>query len=326
MAFGLAGLSETWLIMAGYGHASRDLATALAALSGLVWLIVLGSYLRYALSDPAVLKRDLFDPIASPFLSAAVITPMLLAVAGITPYAPELGKVLFDVFTVPTFLLGAFFIGDWIYTPLDIDKVHPGYFLPTVAGGLIASDGAALTGQHLLAEAMFGLGVISWLVVGSIILGRLFTRPQLPAPLIPTLAIEVAPAAVASLAYFDAHGDRITAVTAFLAGYGLLMVVAQIRLLPAYLRLRFMPSFWAFTFSWAAVASAAIHWLQDLHPAGYLAWEYVVAGAISILVAAVAGRTLVALWRRRLLPPATTPAPVTLADSAVADGAPLSNN
>jgi hypothetical protein len=47
------------------------------------------------------------------------------------------------------------------------------------------------------------------------------------------------------------------------------MVIAQLRLLPTYLRLPFMPSTWAFTFSWAAVAAAAIIWLQSLQPAGY---------------------------------------------------------
>ena len=45
-----------------------------------------------------------------------------------------------------------------------------------------------------------------WLVVGSIILGRLFFGPRLPEALVPTLAIEVAPGAVASLAWFALNG------------------------------------------------------------------------------------------------------------------------
>lgn len=61
---------------------------------------------------------------------------------------------------------------------------------------------------------MFGYAVICWLVLGSIILGRLLMRPLPPPPLLPTLAIEVAPAAVASLAYFALHGDRVDPVVA----------------------------------------------------------------------------------------------------------------
>ncbi|MGI8880622.1 MAG: hypothetical protein ACR2KJ_08985 [Jatrophihabitans sp.] len=137
-------------------------------------------------------------------------------------------------FLVLTVLLGGWFTGQWIYAPVDLDRFHPGYFLPTVAGGLIAAAAAATVGQHRLAEVMLGLGTVCWLVLGSIILGRLLFRPLLPPPLQPTLAIEVAPAAVASLAWFALHGDAIDLVSSFVAGYGLLMVIAQLRLLPAY--------------------------------------------------------------------------------------------
>jgi tellurite resistance protein len=97
------------------------------------------------------------------------------------------------------------------------------------------------------------------------------------------------------------------------------MVLAQVRLLPAYLRLPFMPSTWAFTFSWAAVASAALHWLNALRPNGYPVWQYLVLTAATVLVGAVALRTLVALARHQLLPEPTRP--LRTAESAV--GAPV---
>jgi tellurite resistance protein len=215
--------------------------------------------------------------------------------------------VVVDVSVTATVLLAAWFTGQWIYGPVDFTKLHPGYFLPTVAGGLVASIGAADVGQPRLAEAMLGLGVVSWLVMGSMILARLFFQPALPTALVPTLAIEVAPAAVASLAYFARHGDRIDQLAAFLAGYGVLMALAQLRLLPAFMRLTFMPSFWAFTFSWAAVATVGLHWLDALRPAGYIGLEYVVIAVITVLVAAIAARTVVALLRGQLLPAPVAP-------------------
>ncbi|WP_237539893.1 MULTISPECIES: hypothetical protein [unclassified Streptomyces] len=45
---------------------------------------------------------------------------------------------LVDVFLVLTVLLGGWFTGQWIYGPLELDRLHPGYFLQTVAGGLVA--------------------------------------------------------------------------------------------------------------------------------------------------------------------------------------------
>jgi tellurite resistance protein len=308
MPFGLAGLGETWSIAARYHHAPDAVAEITLLVSAAVWVIIVGGYLRHLAHDGAVLGKDLLDPIAAPFASLALITPLLLASVGLYPHAETAGRVITDVFVVLTVLLGGWFTGQWIYGQLDIDTFHPGYFLPTVAGGLVGSASAAAVGQHRLAEFMFGLGLICWIVLGSIILGRLLFRPMLPPPLQPTLAIEIAPAAVASLAWFELHGARIDTVTAVLAGYGVLMVLAQVRLLPAYRRLPFMPSTWAFTFSWAAVASVVLIWLQVTHVAGYRAWQYVVLTVITALVAAIAARTLLAIGRHQLLPRPPKPA------------------
>jgi tellurite resistance protein len=305
--FGLAGLGEAWTAMAGFHHAPDLVGEILFLLSAAAWFVVLGAYLGHLSSDRTVVARDLTDPIAAPFASLALITPMLLAGQGLYPHAGTAGRLLTDVFLALTVVLGGWFTGQWIYRPVDLDKFHPGYFLPTVAGGLIASAAAASVGQQRLAEAMFGLGGVCWIVLGSVILGRLLFRPMLPPALQPTLAIEVAPAAVASLAWFQIHGSRLDIVAAFLAGYGLLMVIAQLRLLPAFRRLPFMPSTWAFTFSWSAVATVALIWLQDGQVAGYRVGQYLVLAAITLLIGGIAIRTVVAISRRQLLPrPAAT--------------------
>jgi tellurite resistance protein len=313
MPFGLAGLGEAWMALADEHHAPALVGDVILLSSAASWLAVVVAYLTYlvtaAPSARTALSGDLLDPIAAPFAALAFIVPVLVASDGLFPYAATPARVITDVFIVLTVLLGGWFTGQWILGPVDLDRFHPGYFLPTVAGGLIASDGAALVGQMRLAEVMLGLGVLSWIVLGSLILGRLLFRPLLPPALLPTLAIEVAPAAVASLAWFAIGGARVNLVAAFLAGYGILMVIAQLRLLPAYLRLSFMPSTWAFTFSWAAVAAAAIVWLQSLHPAGYRVWQYVLIAAITALVGGIAIRTVIAISRHQLLPHPTHPTP-----------------
>jgi tellurite resistance protein len=304
--FGLAGLGEAWTALATEQHAPALVGEIVLLISAGSWLTVLGAYASHlitaASSAWAALRGDLLDPVAAPFASLAFIVPVLLASDGLFHQAATPGRVLTDVFIAGTVLLGGWFTGQWIVGPVDLDRFHPGYFLPTVAGGLISSAGAALVGQPRLAEALLGFGVVSWIVLGSLILGRLLFRPLLPPPLQPTMAIEVAPAAVASIAWFAIHGPRVDQVTAFLAGYGMLMVIAQLRLLPAYLRLPFMPSTWAFTFSWAAVATAAVVWLQSVQPAGYRGWQYVVIAAVTALVGGIAGRTVIAISRGRLLP------------------------
>lgn len=320
MAFGIAGLAGGWLTMSEFGHASQTVGDVLIALAGLTWLAVLIAYLRWALPHGR-LVADLLDPIAGPFASLVVIVPMLVAAEGIYPHAHATGRVTFDVFLSLTVLLGGWFTGQWIYTPMNLDTFHPGYFLPTVAGGLVAAGGAAQVGQHRLAQTMFGLGIICWVIFGSVIMGRLLFRPLVPPALLPTYAIEVAPAAVASLAWFALNGGHVDSVAALLGGYGLLMVLAQLRLLPAYLRLRFMPSTWAFTFSWAAVATAGLRWLQALHPAGATAWQYLVLALITAFIAAIAIRTIIALARGQLLPAPAAPIAASTTAELSEDGA-----
>ena len=80
------------------------------------------------------------------------------------------------------------------------------------------------------------------------------------------------------------------------------MVAAQLPLLPRYLRLPFSLGTWAFTFSWAAVASTTLFWIAAGRLPGDRAYSYLTLAAISILVSAVAARTILALVRGQLLP------------------------
>ena len=308
IAFGLAGLAGTWSAAASAGLAPQWIAQALLAVAAVTWLVVLVAYLVSALGHGGSRRSDLTHPALAPIVSLALITPMVLASAGIAPHAPAIGTGLTDLFIAFTVLHGAWFTGQLIYGEAALDQLHPGYFLPTVAGGLVAAMSAAAVGQPALGHVMFGYGVVCWFVLGSIILGRLVFRPALPAALTPTLAIEVAPAAVASLAWFALDGGAIDGIAQFLAGYGMLMVLVQLRLLPMFLRLRFSIGFWAFTFSWAAVASVVLHWLVVTRPSGYVAWAWIVLAAITILIGAIAVRSIMALVAGTLFPPRPGPA------------------
>jgi tellurite resistance protein len=300
--FGLLGLADCWLVAANFGLAPVMIGRLLVAVAVIVWVVVGYAHLRGMRADHVSLGTNLADQIAGPFASLAVIMPMLAAADALYPLTHTAGTVVVDVLIGATVVLSGWFMGQWIYRPLELAKVHPGYFLPSVAGGLVASASAGLIGQLRLAEMLFGLGLMSWIVLGSVILGRLVVGPPLPGPLMPTIAIEVAPAAVATFAAFVIDGHRVDTLVRVLAGYGVFMIIAQLRLLPAYRRLSFMPSFWAFTFSWAAVTFAGLFWLGVTRPTGWRAESYVALTLITAFIGAIAARTALALRRGQLLP------------------------
>jgi tellurite resistance protein len=319
--FGLLGLADCWLVAATFGLAPVLVGRVLVSVAIAVWLAVGSAYFRGARAQQLRLGAALSDPVAGPFASLVVIAPMLAAADALYPLSHPAGTVVVDVLVAATVVLAGWFTGQWIYGPLEPTKIHPGYFLPSVAGGFIAAASAGLVGQRGLAEALFGMGLVCWLVLGSIVLGRLVLGPALPPALLPTVAIEVAPAAVATFAWFIIDGRQVDDLVRLLAGYGLLMVVAQVRLVPAYRRLPFMPSFWAFTFSWAAVTFAGMFWLGVTHPTGWRAESYVALALITTFIAAIALRTAVGLRRGELLPSAPAPSE-PLAGMAVASPAP----
>lgn len=301
-SFGIAGLAGTWTIAAGQHRVPGWVGDALLVVAAVVWVVTAAGYAAWAIGHHPTFRADLTDPVAAPFAALAVIVPVLLAAGGIAPRAPVAGAVVVDVFVALTVAHGSWFVGRLLRGRIDVDRLHPGYFLPTVAGGLVGAEAAVTVGQHLLGEVLFGYGLISWLLLGPMILARLLLRPALPAPLLPTLAVQVAPAAVASLAYVALEGPTPDPVLAALAGFGLLMVLAQLPLTGAYLRLPFRVSHWAFTFSWAAVAGAVLTWVHALHPAGEAVLADAVLAAVTLLVGAIGARSVVALARGELLP------------------------
>jgi tellurite resistance protein len=161
----------------------------------------------------------------------------------------------------------------------------------------VGAAAAAEVGLRPVAEAAFGIGVLSWLLLGSVMLNF---RPRLPTALVPTLAIEIAPPAIGGVAYLAISGPALG--TYILGGYTVLMALVQARLIPLYLRLRFNYAFWAFTFSYAIAASYALDWLHLKHPAGEQVYGAIVLALITGLIATIAVRSLILLAKGQFLP------------------------
>jgi len=291
------------------------IADALSVAAAVVWLLVIAGSLARMVRSPHSVLAELRDPVFSPFWSLTFIIGMLLA-GELGAHAPGPAKDLFVAFFIATVLMGGWLTGEWIAGELDQSKLHPGYLLPTVAGGLLGAEGAAQFGLRGIGWMSFGIGMLCWLLLGSLILNRLLLVKPLAPLLQPTLAIELAPPAVAGSAYFLLHGSVPTAFAYALAGYTVLMVLVQLRLLPLYVRLKFNPGFWSFTFSWSAVAAIALRWLAVEAPGGQTLYASSVAGAISLLVAAVAARSLLAVARGELLLPSAAAPAVTVSAPA----------
>jgi tellurite resistance protein len=296
VAFGLAGLAQVWLAANRVVGAPRAVANALFIVAAAAWALITVAYFRQGWRQ---VLADLRDSALAPFVSLAFIIPILFG-AALYPYAATGGRVIVAVFLAGTVLVGGWLTGQWMTGDLDPVRLHPGYFLPTVAGGFIGSAAAADVGFRSAGAAAFGIGLVCWLMLGSILLNRLFLRGPLPTPLVPSLAIEAAPPAVGGIAYLALSGPRIG--TDIFGGYTVLMVLVQVRLLPLYLRLRFDSSFWLFAFAYASVATYALDWLDLSRPAGFQGYAGVVLALITGFIGVVAVRSLLLAAKGEYLP------------------------
>lgn len=197
---------------------------AISLLAAGVWGVLVAAYLAQGRRQ---VLADLKDPVLAPFVPVSVVTAMLLS-ASLAHYAVGAGQVLVATFLAIMIALGGWMTGQWVLGDLDQGSVHPGHFLPTVAGGLVGAFAAAQGHLHEVAMASFGIGCSAGLAgIEPALLPVPATRRPLPDD-----GHRACPPALAGVAYLAITGTEAGPVTAGLAGYTVLMLLVQLRLLP----------------------------------------------------------------------------------------------
>jgi Voltage-dependent anion channel len=191
IVLGLSGLTVLWV----FAHASfggpEMIGDALGGLATIVWVGLTVAYLR---QGPRQILADARDATVSPFLAAWVMSAYVLAAGWLEPLAPGTTRAIVNVFLVIGLLVSGLLTGQWLTGGLEEATFGPAFYLPGVGIDFVGADAAATVGLHSIAQLFFGIGVAAW---GSDQLGdaRMFFRRRLAPSPIPTMAIEMAPAA-----------------------------------------------------------------------------------------------------------------------------------
>lgn len=143
----MAGLAQAWSAVTQLSDGSDWPGNVLWIVAAATWLVTLAAYLANIAAQRRW-KTELSDPTFGPFTALIVILPMLLG-ARLAEQARGAGEFVFGCSAVLVVLVGAWISGEWITSDGDIRRWHPGYFLPTAAGGLLAG-GASAGGQCLV--------------------------------------------------------------------------------------------------------------------------------------------------------------------------------
>lgn len=181
------------------------------------------------------------------------------------------------------------------------EATTPGLYLPTVANNFISAMACGAFGFHDAGLVFLGAGVFSWLSLEPVILQRLRSAGELPAPMRSSLGIQLAPALVACSAWLSVNGGEADTFAKMLFGYGLLQLLFTLRLMPWYLSQPFNASFWSFSFGVSALATTGLH-LGQSSPSGFF---HAIAIPLFIftnaIIALLLVRTFILLMQGKLL-------------------------
>jgi tellurite resistance protein len=300
---GLGGLSIAWRRAARVWDLPQWPALTLLAVATLAFLVVGALYAVKWVRHPVAARAELHHPVRMTFAPALTIAVLVLATAG-QDVAPTLASALWWVGAVGHLVATVAVLSVWFSRPdIGAGAVTPAWFIPVV-GNVVTPLAAARLGSVELAWFAFGVGLVFWMGLLPLLLHRVLLHdPPLPAKLLPTIAIFIAPPAMAMLSWQALTGVVDGPVVRVLYSAAMVFVVLLLAQVP---RLRLVPfalPAWAYTFPLAAASAAAISVAAARPQAAYDVIAATLLGGTTVLVLAVAALTLRAAARRQICVP-----------------------
>ncbi|WP_163138782.1 SLAC1 anion channel family protein, partial [Arhodomonas sp. KWT] len=287
IVMGLAGLAIAWERAARVTGVPAAVAPVLATSVAAVFIVLLGVYAAKLLRRRADVLAELHHPVKLSFFPTISISLVLLGTLALV-HAPAVAPWLWGAGAAAQLAFTLYIVGAWLHQErFEIVHVSPAWFIPAVGNILVPIAGVPL-GLAELSWFFFSVGVMFWLVLLTIVVYRMIFHQPLPATLMPTLFILVAPPAVGFVAYVQLTGG-VDAFARVLFHTGLFLLLLLLTQWRRFTRLRFAISWWAYSFPLAAMTVAAF----GLHASDSRSWVLVLACALLALVTAVVAGLIV---------------------------------
>lgn len=165
-----------------------------------------------------------------------------------------------------------------------LEHANPSWFIPVV-GNIIAPITGAKLGFIEISWFFFGVGIVFWLVLLTIIINRLIFHEALPARFKPMLFILLAPPSIGFVSY-SSLVPELTDFSRILISVALFTAILLALNINQFRKSGFFLSSWAYSFPVAAFNVALFRYAElTLSPIGFY-----------IGVALLGGLTLLVLW------------------------------
>lgn len=272
----------------GWGHWASSLCLALTIFD---FALVAFFYGLKVLRHPLAVAAEWHHPVRLAFFPAISISLLLIATA-LRPHSPGPAEMVWFLGALAQSGLTLAVISGWIgkraFQPMHIS---PAWFIPAVGNVVVPVAGVGF-GYEEVSWLFFSTGMLFWVVLLTLVMNRLIFHDPLPARLLPTLVILIAPPAVGFLAWLQLNGGEIDAFARMLFYAAVLFAAIVVTQVPGLLRLPFALSWWALSFPVAALTLAALRYGTLMPHPVYVSLGGVGVALVGVIVMALTIRTI----------------------------------
>lgn len=297
---GIAGLSIAWHQASLEFGISLVISEATGILALVVFVILGASYLIKAAKYPEAVVAEYNHPIAGNFFGTITIAILLLS-SIVAQVSQILAEVMWTWGTVSTLVLCFAIVSRLLKGKIEAAHAVPAWFIPGVATLDIAVAGGTMpmAWAHELNLFSLAVGTMIALLFFMMIMSRLIHHEPLPAGIVPSLLILMAPFEVGFLAYTN-FTQSVDTFSGLLFYFGLFLFIA---LVPKVFRtgIPFVSGWWAISFPMAALALAALKYSMFVQAWPLKVIAIVLLASLSIAIAVLFFKTLHFLFNGKLL-------------------------
>jgi len=295
VVMGLSGFTLALLKSEALQLLPLHVGNLMAMVTGGLFLLIALAYLAKLIRYPGAVRRELHHPIKLSFFPTASISLVLLSICTLHSL-PALAEALWIAGSVAHLLFTLYVLGAWInHEHFQIQHMNPAWFIPVVGNILVPIAGVPL-GYTESSWLFFSIGLVFWVVLLVIVFNRIIFHNPLPAKLVPTFFILIAPPAVGFLAYLKLGGglDAFARVLYYTALFLTLMLFTQYR---KFTRLQFFLSWWAYSFPLAAITVATLAMFEQTGDGRFQALALGLLALLAAVIVLLLVRTGIAMRR-----------------------------
>lgn len=302
VVMGLSGLTLALHAAETQAGLAPVISHAALAVTVTVFVVLAGVYAIKALRYPAAVAAEWRHPVKLSFFPALTISLLLIATA-LRPLSTDLARMVWLAGAVGQAGLTLAVLSNWIgHRTFQTIHISPAWFIPAV-GNVIAPVAGVSLGFAETSWVFFSAGLAFWMVLLVLVMNRLIFHDPLPGRMVPTLAILIAPPAVALLSWLQLNGGVLDAPARLFYGTALVFAALALTQVAKLRGQSFALSWWALSFPVAALTIATFRFGALAQSEAHVVAGFLCLAALAVIVGALLARTALAVVRHEICQP-----------------------